>query len=326
MTETNPDSGPNLTDFDSTQIVVCPKCQTKYRLSIAIPDNGLTFPCSKCRTTLLIRPKPPQLEPTEAKTPPLVAPDPGVSQNAICPSCLKPVAVNLTNDQDRWVVCPSCGEKFVAPANPAWVTLGDHKVAADFKPTRAKSRLVLNVDKMAQVYEIGLPERAPGHRRKMIMAVSALLLLGLGLYGYLILSSWREATSLVENSPTPTGVGAVNYTEDDFKKDLFNFHRWGKNKFFSNYVVNYSSDSSRFFKYAISKLAPNECQEFTSLTLNSTRHAGVSVKGHCFEERLADPILQVDWQGQYAVLSVPAVNREIFRVPIFPISSAQDGR
>jgi hypothetical protein len=228
------------------------------------------------------------------------------------------MAVALANGLDAWVDCPHCGEKFLAPANPALVSLGEGQKYPGFRPTRAKSRLVLKVDKMAQLYEIGIQESLPGQKRRLIMAAVAAFLLALSLYAYLLIHSWRDAASLAGASPLATEAGSRHpYGEEDFKADLLNFNRWARDKFLSNYSIDYSGHSSRLFKHAVSRLAPYECQDFTSLTLNAKKKAGVSITGHCYDRRLASPTISVEWRGREAIVSVPG-SAEAIRVELFP--------
>jgi DNA-directed RNA polymerase subunit RPC12/RpoP len=370
--------------------VACPKCQAKYRLTHAVPENGLTFDCSVCRAKLFVRPKAPtasrpnpvgHFEPTglgdltgpngltglggltdpngltdltgltgptghDGLTGPAGAtvsgglaspdglafqrnaPDPsepvgladdslGQSREVFCPSCLKPYMAHLANGQDEWIDCPNCGEKFLAQANPAWVTPSPWSKEPGFKPTKAKSRLVLKVDSMAQLREIGFLENAPGQKRKLLLAAVAVVAIGLFLFLFLLVTSWRNAQSLAEASAPPRGSPLEAYEEKDFKKDLLNFYHWSRDKFLSNYTIDYSGHSSRLFKYSMARLAPQECQEFSKLTLNAVSKAGIKILGHCYDSRRPNPVIFVNWKGRQAILSTPE-SAETLHVEIYP--------
>ncbi|MDR2421839.1 MAG: zinc-ribbon domain-containing protein [Deltaproteobacteria bacterium] len=344
-----PSPGPRPQKAETAQIATCPKCQAKYRIAEPIPANGLTFDCGYCRAKLVVRPHAPA-SPLKGQASPLASGpwpgDPAASQangqaagqtngqaagqtngqaasqakrrEVFCPSCLAPTSVDLADGRDAWVVCPHCGEKFLALANPAFVSYDVRPKDSQFKPSRVKSRLILKVDKMAQLYEIGVQGASSGQKRRLALAVAAAILVAFGLYAYLLIHSWRGAASLAEASPLATEVGERRpYRETDFKADLLNFKRWSRDKYLSNYSIDYSGYASRLFKHAVARLAPSECQEFTSLTLNASKKAGVSLIGHCYNSRLANPSISIEWKGREAIVSVPG-SAEIINVELFP--------
>ncbi|MDR0548769.1 MAG: zinc-ribbon domain-containing protein [Deltaproteobacteria bacterium] len=364
----------------ATQIVVCPKCQTKYRLNGAVPDQGLILSCSVCQSKLVIQPPAPAgageategvktLDPSQANPPPqplsskssalvlgnqstfaavkgddsVEGPDNSLSsvnppaslveskevisfspslkelsREVICPSCLQPLIATLAVGQDSWLNCPHCGEKFLAPANPALVSLNAAPLAKGFKPAKAKKRLVLKVDSLGQLYEIGVLDQSLSQKRRIALALIVVVAIGLGLYGLLLVASWREAHNLSAPTLPPEVIAPIAaYDDGDFRQDLYSFSRWSRGKFLSNFEIDYSGYSSRLFKYAIKKLAPKDCQEFTSLTLNALDQGGVKITGHCYQTRLANPTILVNWRGREAILTTPE-SSEIITVELYP--------
>jgi hypothetical protein len=158
---------------------------------------------------------------------------------------------------------------------------------------------------------------APGKKRKTLLVALVAVFLVVLVYGHLILSSFREAETLVDN-PTPAPKSEpTTYTYNDFTRDLLDFRHWARDKRLKNYIIEYSGHSSRLFKYAIAQLAPDKCQEFTSLSLSASKQVGVSITGQCFHSNLANPTANIQWRGRSAIVTVADV-RKVLNVEIYP--------
>ncbi|MDR1396051.1 MAG: hypothetical protein LBK52_07780, partial [Deltaproteobacteria bacterium] len=238
----------------------------------------------------------------------------------ICPSCLK----SFQPGSSGWTACPRCGEKFLARPAALWPLPEEAPPPGAFRkrrPWRAR-KVTYAGDNVRQVYEIGIAENELPLKRKFALAALAAGVLFLVFYGRLLVSSWQSAGELIDPVVHPrTATVSQAYGQSSFEQDVVSFFRWTRGRHLNDYPIDRSSISSRLFKYAVARLAPDECQEFTSLTLNSLAAGqplgpGVRIIGQCYNSALEDPQVLVRWSGREALLSVPA-KTEVLSVTLF---------
>jgi hypothetical protein len=173
-------------------------------------------------------------------------------------------------------------------------------------------------DKVSQIYEIGILEHTPGQKKKIFLYAALAVFVFLVFWAKIVISSWRAAGDLTGDNPQAVLAAAtVSYDDRAFYQDILKFRKWSKNRTFANYVLSQPDMSTRLYKYAIARLSPDRCQEFTTLTLNSRPRGAITMVGTCFQERLASPVLDIDYKDRSAVFSVPE-SREVIQIDIFP--------
>jgi hypothetical protein len=236
----------------------------------------------------------------------------------------------LKKGRDNWATCPWCGEKFLAHSQPDWrsLELAQEPARPNYRPTmtrRPLERLVFKVDSVSQIYEVATLDYPPGWKNRLSLVVVGIILLGGGFFANFLINSWREAQSLRDTYPEPTSVKSQAYDETAFRADLVRFRRWLRDKSLTSFVIDYSGSTSRLFKRAMTQLQPNECQEFTSLTLRSWGRGGVKITGQCYDEKRPSPTILIAWKERQAILSSPN-SSEIMNVVIYPANPGQGGR
>jgi hypothetical protein len=226
--------------------------------------------------------------------------------------------VRVAKDPNDWATCPECGEKFLTKAQPAWPDLMERpQLNLRLNRSRKAASLFLKVDAVSQLYEIGVLDSAPAQDRKTIMIALLAVIIGVLIYGRFIVGEFQNAADLAEPYTPPTTLIGSSYGEKAFIADLSAFHRWSREKALINFPVTQSGPASRLFKYAMARLAPDECQEFTSLTLSTKAKASVHITGQCFDAKLSNPTALVRWRGREALVTVPD-SLEVISVVIYP--------
>jgi hypothetical protein len=242
---------------------------------------------------------------------------------ATCPGCLKSFTCQLPVG-DNWTLCPLCGEKFLAGRDSrTWLVLEGSPRKTDFGRTKVigdggRIDLGYATDKVSQVYEIGILEYLPGQKKKIFLYAALAVFVFLVFWARIVISSWQAAGDLTDDNPQAVlAATTVSYDDRAFYQDILKFRKWSKNRTFADYVLSQPDMSTRLYKYAIARLSPDSCQEFTSLTLNSRPRGAITMVGTCFQERLANPVLDIDFKDRQAVFSVPE-SREVIQKDIFP--------
>jgi hypothetical protein len=233
-----------------------------------------------------------------------------------CPGCRAKLRLSdeYRDKKGIWLKCPKCGERFRPQNQDLALQLGQAPKAQGPSPAgRAAVDELLNrmdLEKMGaslpEDRESALdaipviPEPPPKTVVfKIITAVLVLaLLVGLGLV-------FRRAVA-----PTPAPQAAETPPPPDYGKDtlLWDFSAMRKDILRYRHVdrtISSSGRESRIYKYFAANMAPDYCQDITSIHLWSPRTAqGFKMVANCLDPTKEPATLEVKWDTKMAHISV----------------------
>ncbi|MGL4209287.1 MAG: hypothetical protein ACRCTY_07845 [Candidatus Adiutrix sp.] len=127
--------------------------------------------------------------------------------------------------------------------------------------------------------------------------------------GVIFTKGFHEASQ-----PPPPQVSIISqietiYNEESLRRDLLSMRRSMMRRNFVAYQINFTGAESRSFKYIISQLAPEMCQEISQVSLWPVRRDnGFTAQGTCVDSRQRSPEIEVLWYGREALISLPHRN------------------
>ncbi|MDR2404956.1 MAG: hypothetical protein LBE27_01120 [Deltaproteobacteria bacterium] len=234
-----------------------------------------------------------------------------------CPGCRAKLrlADEYKNNKEIWIKCPKCGERFRPQSSDLVAQLTrEPKVEGPSPESRRKVEDLLNrmdLDKMSQAKQDRdefsldaipvIPE--PPQRAKIFLVITALLvvamLLALGIiFKYSVAPPVQ--TQAAETPPPPDyGKDILLYDLMSLRKDILKLRHVDR-------TINYRGRESRIYKYFVSNLAPDLCQDITNIHIWSPQTSqGFKMSASCLSPTLEAATLEVDWNINAAKISIP---------------------
>ncbi len=237
-----------------------------------------------------------------------------------CPKCHAKsiIADERVPAKGAWARCPKCSERFfitpqgqgaalgqAQPASPAPSPARERSEEAQQLLTRLKAKRTENGTPPPEdgAYEsevIVFPELAASPTPYfIILGVMSLFLVGL------VIHAFNSASMPPPATPRSAPQVARQYDESSFAADLTMLRRHLINQGQANRRTKPAGLEARIFQYALSRLAPNECEELEYLFLQSARTLdGVTVLGVCQDPSRRSPQLDVRWHQGIAQVRV----------------------
>ena len=225
-----------------------------------------------------------------------------------CPKCHAKSAISddRVPPAGAWARCPKCQERFFIKP-PALVETAPAPEAAP-SPTRdrsaAEQKLLARI-KAKKGLEAQTSLDGPFDATGLVVFPDPevfytpyFIVLGFivaGLLGFFI-QAFNSAPIPAPLPPPPPRPSVTEYGEEAFRADLTTLRRQLANKVRTNRRIEFSGPESRVFKFALARLAPNECQEIIRIRLWSGQLLeGFQAEADCLERGRRTPRLTVRW-------------------------------
>ncbi|MDR1487379.1 MAG: zinc-ribbon domain-containing protein [Deltaproteobacteria bacterium] len=239
-----------------------------------------------------------------------------------CPNCS--VKLNLNAKQaaknpNAWLKCPKCKERF---HNQSLEFISSSFTAAPNKGQSSNSarhnsllNQVLGKMNLASYAKEKTPNEDPssilellpvveGKRSKKSLVLGAVgVLIGLFLMALALIFHQAKAPP---PAPVPDHQQPVaSYSEQQLSEDLISIRkemtRLGK----VNMLVAYKGRESRFIKYYLNFLAPEMCQDITSIHIKSNRTSeGFKAQTFCADPSQKSAVVDIAWKGNDIAVSI----------------------
>jgi predicted Zn finger-like uncharacterized protein len=242
------------------------------------------------------------------------------SKPVVCPKCLGRYRVPLSKipRQGAWVTCPSCSERFIIKLNdqsftePQTTTApqtttphGAMAVPGATKEIKPHMYRLWNQEQVSELEVTILDPVTPMVRRYWGIGLVAALLLIFLAEALILRSSLRTANSMTELQQNSRPQAPQVYGLDELALDLRSLQIGTVNSTFVDREIDFTGHESRIYKYAVSQLAPGNCQSITRLNLQSNEPGRwLNLIGTCFNQSERPATIRVAWNGRYADLFV----------------------
>jgi hypothetical protein len=216
------------------------------------------------------------------------------------------------DNREIWIKCPKCGERFrpqsadlsakLAPGPAPGPSPSGKKAVEDILSRMDLERMQAKQgDEEFTLDAIPvIPEPPP--KTKLYAAITILFVLAaLVALGIVFNRSGAPAAQpQAAETPAPPEYGEHLLLSDmmSLRKDILKLRHVDRD-------ISYRGRESRIYKYFVTSLAPDLCQDITQIHLWSPRTSlGFKMRGTCLDPTKSVAVLEVDWNFQAAKISV----------------------
>lgn len=261
-----------------------------------------------------------------------------------CPKCRAKSTVpdERVPAAGAWARCPGCGERFFVRHLGQAAGLDSRPQQAPAKSTRGRSeeaQKMINRLRAKTEAEAFTSLDGPAYNPEIITVfpqpmsndIGTFLAIGIlaALVGFVLIGSFQKGSTVKVASPEPTRIIDVPaYGEKELRTDFLLFRKLTTDRPHLRREVNYTGYESRVVKYFLRELAPDECQEITSLYIKADRVSnGFTATAVCLDPGRGIPDMHVRWEGRDAVIMFEGRD-ERRKFTLFPLEGqpAADGR
>lgn len=238
--------------------------------------------------------------------------------NLICPRCHAKLVIDDSRvpPNGAWAKCPKCQERFFTKARPVLIdqtpaTATKEAPALPGKRSQASQELLDRLQKKKTADEVFsddtilitvFPEAVVNYQIYILF----MILIGVGVIVVLIMGFQAAGVKgRAVAKPQPSRV-IPEYGHQGLKFDLISLRSAFHSHRNSGRTVTYQSPESRFFKYALARLAPDLCQEIVSVrTWTDRPYHQFKAQAICLEAGWSPPVLEVVWERGQAIITFP---------------------
>jgi hypothetical protein len=221
----------------------------------------------------------------------------------------------LEGGKDVWIKCPKCGERF-RPQRPDLETeLGLPPASKGKGPDPARRKQLNSILSRIDLDKIGRRETdqtqvldalpvIPEVPRKTWIFLALTIVLVAGLLAAL---GWVFHSSAAPLPPPQTTQAPPppDYGRDLLLPDILAIRKDIQRNWHIDRLINYRGRESRFYKYYASLLAPDACQEISSLRIKSLKtYDGFSMEAQCLNPRRNAVVIEVAWDFNKAKITI----------------------
>ena len=208
----------------------------------------------------------------------------------VCPKCLRRYRVPWSKipKQGAWVNCPTCQERFIIKLEDTGFL--DFQPDTPPKPGGGASRPKASnylyrpgEDAPGELLVTVLDPVTPKARRYWGVGLILVILAIFAAEAAILRSSWMSARGMGEEIEVVIPPPPV-YGEAALASDLRTIQESTVSSVTLDRLIEYTGGESRVFKYAAAVLAPETCEEITSVSMRSSAPAsGLSLRASCLD-------------------------------------------
>jgi hypothetical protein len=241
----------------------------------------------------------------------------------VCPKCSTKLRLKeeiIIAKPNAWLKCPKCFERFhqqsvefitSTPSQPQWDpdNLPSHR-----RINKVMGKVLGELDletyagrKNSQEEFSSILEVLPAAETKRSRTPVFLTLVGCFISVFLVMMAmvFHKAKAPDPEMIPVASPPRISYNEQQLFEDLASIRRDLTKLRNVNKLVQYSGRESRFIKHYLGVLAPELCQNITSIYLKSNRSsAGFQAETTCANPNEQAGTVQVAWQGSEVTISV----------------------
>jgi len=252
----------------------------------------------------------------------------------VCPKCHSKSTVpdERVPAAGAWARCPKCSERFFIRPVGQSSGLDMQPQKAPVKSVRGRSeeaqRMINRLRSKTEAEGLTtldgpeynpetitvFPQPAPNPAFTVI-ATGVMIVLA----GFVLIGSFSKGSTVKVNAPqTPAIMSHYTYGEKDLRADFQLLRKRATQQPHLRYQVTYTGYESRVFKHFLNEIAPDDCQDITSLYIKADRAANsLTATATCQDNSRIIPDMQIRWEGRDALISITG-REALLRFNLFP--------